>query len=164
MLIVKGWASTSAIDAEDHSFDGDAIRWPSFGGLTPPIELLYRHRASQPAGRIRTLERRATHDGKLGIWCEATVSSSFVEAPFSGFSVATNIQEYEIKQGHRGPYALIKSAILTEVSLVPNPCNPDCTILEREEWNEITPMLLEQINKLRALQRAIEQHPMWRNK
>ncbi|WP_146606101.1 hypothetical protein [Mesorhizobium kowhaii] len=159
MLLVRGWASTSAIDAEDHSFAPEAIRWPQFnvGGslISPPIELLYHHRGA-PVGKIITLARRATKDGSLGLWIEASVSPEYTYLPFSGFSVRTKIERYEIKHRDVGPYALVKSAFLLEVSLVREPCNPDCLVTEREEFCEVTPYTIEAINKLRSLQQLIE--------
>jgi hypothetical protein len=157
VLLVSGWASTSCVDAEDHSFEPDAIRWLSFGGLVPPIELLYQHNKHAPCGKITTLERRATKDGTLGLWCEASVYPFYAVAPFTGFSVRTAVERYEIKQGPKGPYANIKSAVLLDVSLVPKPCNPDCVIQSREEFNELTPYTVEAYNKLRALQMLVEQ-------
>ena len=81
MQFVRGWASTSIIDAVDLSFEPDAIRLPSFGGLTPPIELLYNHDRFSPAGKIITLERRATKDGSVGLWIEA-ITRAEAEAHF----------------------------------------------------------------------------------
>lgn len=155
MLVVAGWASTSAIDAVDHSFEAEAIRWPSFGGLTPPIELLWNHSKWHPCGKILYLARRATPNGSLGLWIEASVSPEYAQAQFTGFSVRTKIERYEIKTIPR-PYAVVTSAVLLEVSLVPKPANPDCTIQRREELPEVTPLMIEQINKARQLQRLIE--------
>ena len=126
---------TSAIDADDHSIDGDAIRWSTLGF---PIELLWHHKPGQPCGKIITLERRATKNGSLGLWCEAIVSPSYVKAPFTGFSVRTKVETYTIKTIPK-PHAVVTSAVLLEVSLVPKPCNPDCIIIEREEMPDVTP-------------------------
>ena len=122
----------------------------SYGAFGRGFELqyssLYHHSKWAPCGKIRTLERRATPTGGVGLGCEATVHPEYVQAPFTGFSMRTCIEKYEIEQGPKGPYAAVLSAVLLEVSLIPTPCNPDCVILEREDLPEVTPMLIEAIN------------------
>ncbi|MER8672961.1 hypothetical protein [Mesorhizobium sp. M0037] len=109
MFLIKGLASTPTVDTESHLVALKSLVWTK--GLVP---LLYDHDEKQVAGRILDL---AWSDAGLLITCEA--ENKYANQP--AFSVRFAVREHEIIGLGASAYALVKRAVLREVSLVSRP-------------------------------------------
>jgi hypothetical protein len=123
--LVSGLAATTAIDLKRMAFRAYAFdNVGTWVRQLPP--LLFRH--GEPAGTIDSLYYDAV--GNLRITATVTHSEA---ARCGGFSVGATIHSYELKNADSpsGYHALVTRASITEVSLTPQPCNPQALVTDR---------------------------------
>src|SRR5215207_5988249 len=117
---VQGLVSPSTVDRERMKFA--TLCWTPFAKEIP---LLYRHQKDRVAGKLLDIETRYG-----GLFVRARVTDPEAKrCPY--FSILATIHRFELRQvdDPNVAHALITSATLDEVSLVPdNPGNPDAIV------------------------------------
>lgn len=115
-----GLASTTGIDLEHCSFAHGSIVIPK---TLPPLFL--GHKKDKQVGIVRALD-----------WMEsglvAIVDVDDMYSEIKGFSVGASLRDYEIIGKGAGAYASVTKAIMSELSITNNPCNPEALIYKRE--------------------------------
>ena len=125
--VLEGIAAATTIDVERMRFKPYALALPWM--LRRPLPpLLYRHNPDRVAGRVLNLSHG--DGGCLRIRAEVTDEDAKCAG---GFSVACTVHAYELRDvDDRDKFhALITDATIEEISLTPQPANPQALVLQR---------------------------------
>lgn len=149
---VQGFASPATTDRERMKFATLCWRRP----FSKQIPLLYRHQRDRVAGKLLDIQARYG-----GLFVRALVNDAqAARCPY--FSIAATIHQYELRQvdDPKAAHALITSATLDEVSLVPdNPGHPDALVVPTPAPVELYNLAIRGIGIIQQQLAVIEQLP-----
>jgi hypothetical protein len=129
--LVTGIASTPRVDSERHAVVPGAF------ALDRGVPLLWRHGDHDVKGAIGRIMSLTREGGRTLI--KAVVEDDALAAKAVGFSINFGVRDYSVvNKGRPDYYATVTKAVLNEISLVLTPCNPDCIILAREPYHDVT--------------------------
>lgn len=121
--IVEGVAASPDVDSDRMSFQAGSLSWPNLETLP----FLIRHDAGRIAGKILALDYDA--DGRLRV--KALVEDSEARR-MGGFSICATVLDSEVREEDSCCFhALIKRAIITEISMTDRPANPRAFVISR---------------------------------
>ena len=145
-MMLLGFASTTDTDADRVKFRSHAFTWDR---RQLPL-LLHKHNAAQPAGTIESLD----YDTNGNLRIRARVDHPEARR-CNAFSVGATVVAYEFRdEDNANFHAVIKQAVLTEVSLTETPSNPQALVQHR--WQAL-PQHEHKIYSLMAAKVAVLQ-------
>lgn len=147
-MLMEGYCSTDDIDLDRCKFRSYAFGFP-LRRQYRDVPLLYRHDPKQVAGTLDDCE----YDdfGNLCVWCTVTHPEA---KRCGGFSIGATVLEYQIVDGDTPDFhALISQAELNEVSLTPEPANPNCLVMDRYRVSPAVQTLELLTAKMKLLQK-----------
>lgn len=128
--IVEGIAATPDVDSDRMTFVRGSLSWPADLNQLP---LLVRHDSNRIAGRLRQMTYDAA--GRLHVVAEVTHAEA---CRMGGFSITAVVIESELRNEDSFAFhAVIRKAVITEISLTPQPANAAATVTSRRA---VTPL------------------------
>ena len=143
-MVLEGKAAATSIDLTRVRFMPRCFTWPKI------VPLLYRH--ADPAGDVDDLYYSSAGE----LMARVTASHALARrAP--AFSISANVREWRlVKKDTADFYAEVLSATITELSLTPSPCNPDCRVVKREPVPQAEQSFVAMNAKLKDMMKLAE--------
>lgn len=143
-MVLEGKVASTSIDLQRTRFMPRCFTWPS------KVELRYRH--EELAGDVDDL----WHSSAGELFAKVTASHILARRT-SHFSIAASVHHWKMINPNTSEfYAEVYSATITEVSLTPSPCAPDCKVLKREPAHAVENSHHALLAKMQSLMKAAE--------